>query len=216
MKILLRLFLSFLFASIALLAFAFFFWYNPKFKAPIHHIYKVGVGRSSVEFSRLQAQAILLKQFALVHRYNTSLCFLVDMNIASGKNRFFVYDIEKDSVILAGLVAHGSCDAGFQINPRFSNTANSGCSSMGKYKIGNHYQGKFGLAYKLFGLDSFNSRAYDRNIVLHSYECVPEQETDPVPICNSRGCPMVSPGFLNQLALIIDKSKKPMLLWIFD
>ncbi len=145
-----------------------------------------------------------------------SPCALVDMSVGSGKNRFFVYDLDKDSVILAGLVAHGSCDAGFQLAPGFSNTPNSGCSSLGKYKIGNHYKGKFGLAYKLHGLDSLNSHAYERNIVLHSYGCVPEQETDPIPICNSRGCPMVSPGFLNQLALIIDRSKKPLLLWIFD
>ncbi len=157
----------------------------------------------------------MLKQFALANRFNASVCFLVDMNVASGKNRFFVYDMEKDSLVLAGLVAHGSCDAGFQVNPGFSNTANSGCSSLGKYKIGNHYLGNFGLAYKLYGLDSLNSHAYQRNIVLHSYDCVPKQETDPIPICNSRGCPMVSPGFLNQLAVIIDKSKKPMLLWIF-
>jgi hypothetical protein len=214
MKVFLRLFLGLLFASITLLAFAFFFWYRPKFK-PVPRV-KYSVEKSPGELSRLQAKAILLKQYALTHRFNGSVCFLVDMNVASGKSRFFVFDLDKDSVILAGLVAHGSCDAGFQTDPRFSNTPNSGCSSLGKYKIGNHYQGNFGLAYKLYGLDSLNSHAYERNIVLHSYDCVPEQETDPIPICNSRGCPMVSPGFLNQLALIIDQSKKPILLWIFD
>ena len=215
MKIFLRLVLSFLFAGLSLLAFAFFFWYKPKFK-PAPHVSRPLVGRSSHESSRLQAKAILLKQFTLDHRFNTSVCFLADMNIASGKNRFFVYDLEKDSVILSGLVAHGSCDAGFQTDARFSNTINSGCSSLGKYKIGNHYQGQFGLAYKLYGLDSSNSHAFERNIVLHSYDYVPEQETHPIPICNSRGCPMVSPGFLNQLAMIIDQSKKPVVMWVFN
>ena len=216
MKIFLRFLLRFLLISIALLAFAFFFWYRPKFQPATHHAYSAGVETSSDEFSLLQAKAVLLKQFALAHNFNASVCFLVDMNVASGKNRFFAYDLEKDSVVLTGLVAHGSCDAGFQIDPVFSNTTNSGCSSLGRYKIGNHYLGKFGLAYKLYGLDSLNSHAYQRNIVLHSYDCVPEQETDPIPICNSRGCPMVSPGFLNQLTVIIDKSKKPMLLWVFE
>ena len=216
MKIFLRLFLGLLFVSITLLAFAFFFWYRPKFKPPFHYTYPAGIGRSSGELSRLHTKATLLKQYAVTHRFNGSRCFLVDMKVASGKNRFFVYDLEKDSVILAGLVAHGSCDAGFQTDPRFSNTPNGGCSSLGKYQIGNHYRGKFGLAYKLYGLDSSNSHAYGRNIVLHSYDCVPEQETDPIPICNSRGCPMVSPGFLDHLAFIIDGSEKPILLWIFD
>lgn len=215
MKILLRLILSFLVISITLLTFAFFFWYRPKFK-PVLHAAPLRVGRSSFEFSGLQAKASLLKRFVLAGGFNTSVCFLIDMNIASGKNRFFVYDLGKDSVVLAGLVAHGSCDAGFQTDARFSNTINSGCSSLGKYKIGNHYQGTFGLAYKLYGLDSSNSHAFERNIVLHSYDYVPEQETDPIPICNSRGCPMVSPGFLNQLALIIDRSKKPIVMWIFN
>jgi hypothetical protein len=138
------------------------------------------------------------------------------MSITPGKNRFFVYDLMKDSILLQALVAHGSCDAGFQTDPAFSNTINSGCSSLGKYKIGNSYNGGFGLAYKLYGLDSSNKNAFVRNVVLHSYDCVPEQETDPIPICNSRGCPMVSPGFLNQLKFIINKSERPILLWIFE
>jgi len=215
MKTFLRL-LSFLLTAITLITFVFFFWYKPKFKLVPDKAYGMALGRSCPEVIRLREKALFIKQFATAHGFNPSVCFLVDMNIASGKNRFFVYDMAKDSVVLAGLVAHGSCDSGFEINATFSNTANSGCSSVGKYKIGNRYKGKFGFAYKLYGLDSLNSDAYDRNIVLHSYDCVPEQETDPVPICNSRGCPMVSPGFLHQLALIIDKSKKPMVMWIFD
>src|SRR6476659_3444222 len=107
MKIFLRFLLGFLLISIALLAFAFFFWYRPKFQSATHRAYSAGVGTSSDEFSLLQAKAVLLKQFALSHRFNASVCFLVDMNIASGKNRLFVYDMEKDSVVLAGLVAHG-------------------------------------------------------------------------------------------------------------
>ena len=141
---------------------------------------------------------------------------MADMSIASGKNRFFVYDLEKDSVLLEGLVAHGSCDKGFQQYPAFSNTPDCGCTSFGKYKIGSSYNGKFGLAYKLYGLDTSNSNAFTRTIVLHSYTCVPEQETDPIPICNSRGCPMVSPGLLNQLKPIINKSNSPVLLWIYE
>ncbi|MES1220848.1 MAG: murein L,D-transpeptidase catalytic domain-containing protein, partial [Bacteroidota bacterium] len=86
----------------------------------------------------------------------------------------------------------------------------------GKFKVGNPYAGNFGTAYKIYGLDSSNNNAFNRNIVLHSYTCVPEQETDPIPICNSRGCPMISPGFMEQLKPLINQSKKPILLWIFE
>lgn len=131
----------------------------------------------------------------------------------SGKKRFFVYDTDGDSVLFGGLVAHGSCDAGFQTEAHFSNTINSGCSSLGKFRIGNAYNGRFGLAYKLYGLDSSNSKAYQRYIVLHAYDCVPENETFPLPICNSRGCPMVSPAFLQKLKPYLDQPK-PVLLSI--
>ena len=117
------------------------------------------------------------------------------MKIASGRNRFFVYDLQKDSILFSGLVAHGSCDNGFQMEANFSNKVNSGCSCLGKFSIGNSYNGRFGTAYKLYGLDSSNSNAYERSIVLHSYDCVPEQEIYPLPVCNSRGCPMVSLAF---------------------
>ena len=165
---------------------------------------------------KLSLKAAEAKYFVKKKEYNGEICFLVDMSMSSGKNRFFVYNLTTDSIVLSGLVAHGSCDAGFQISPTFSNTVNSGCSSLGRYKIGNAYQGTFGLAYKLYGLDSLNNNALKRTIVLHSYACVPEQETDPEPICNSRGCPMISPGFLQQLKLFIEQSKKPVLLWIFE
>jgi len=116
MKIFLRLFLGLLFVSITLLAFAFFFWYRPKFKPPFHYTYPAGIGRSSGELSRLHTKATLLKQYAVTHRFNGSRCFLVDMKVASGKNRFFVYDLEKDSVILAGLVAHGNIVGAGSVN----------------------------------------------------------------------------------------------------
>jgi hypothetical protein len=205
-----------LLASSVFLCFAYFLWYQQKFRSPMGDVYKSSVNKSLDEFNRLKDKAASLKEFAITRGYNKETCFLVDMNVASGKNRFFVYDLANDSVILEGLVAHGSCDRSFLLNPLFSNTKECGCSSAGKYKIGAGYKGRFGKAYKLYGLDSSNSNAFSRNIVLHSYDCVPEQETDPIPICNSRGCAMTSPGFLKKLESFINHSKKPVLLWIFE
>ncbi len=138
------------------------------------------------------------------------------MQLESGKNRFFVYDLKKDTILLAGLVAHGSCDNGLNFKPAFSNEVNKGCSSLGRFKVGEAYYGRFGKSYKLYGLDSSNSNAFKRSVVLHSFTCVPEEETYPLPICNSRGCPMVSPGFMSQLHPIIRAQTKPVLLWIFN
>jgi hypothetical protein len=101
----------------------------------------------------------------------------------------------------------------YHIAPSFLNTDGSNCTSLGRYRIGALYTGRFGRAYKLYGLDSTNSQAFRRNIVLHSFSYVPDAETDPYAICNSLGCPMVSPGFLQQLEPLINHSSRPILLW---
>lgn len=146
--------------------------------------------------------------------YNQEIVFYLDFTLPSNKERFFVVDPIKDSIIQKGLVTHGSC-SGTTAKPgeRYANTPESYCSSLGKYKVGTSYQGKFGLAYKLHGLDSSNSNAFERFIVLHAHGCVPDEPVK-YEICLSQGCPTVSPDFLNQLADFIDQSKQPILLWI--
>lgn len=171
--------------------------------------------KKDLQLVRLRSQAAGLKEYAREKRLSTEYCFLIDMSLPSGRKRFFVYDLLKDTVVRSGLVAHGSCNTDFLEDARFSNTVGAGCSSLGKYKVGYAYNGNFGKAYKLFGLDSTNSNAFERAVVLHSYGCVPDYEIHPQPICNSLGCPMLSPNFLNELAPLIDRSPRPVLLWIF-
>ncbi len=156
-----------------------------------------------------------LKNYAATNNFNTQYCFLVDMTIASGEKRFFVYDLKVDSTIVAGLVTHGSGKV-VSAKIQFSNQPESNCTSLGKYKIGNSYNGKFGLAYKLYGLDKTNSNAFNRFVVLHSHACVPLMEVAPQRICESWGCPTVSPLFLQVLKKYIDKADKPVLLWIYN
>lgn len=168
------------------------------------------------ELSKLKQFAAQAKTFTAANGYNKKFCFLLDMGLGSGQNRFFVYDLTADTIMLAGLVAHGSCNENFRASAKFSNVPGCGCSAKGKYKIGYKYAGRFGPAYKLYGLDTTNSNAFDRYIVLHSYYMVPDRETSPLPICNSLGCAMVSDNFIKQLGVKLDASKKPVLLWMFE
>ncbi|HZE86454.1 MAG TPA: murein L,D-transpeptidase catalytic domain family protein [Puia sp.] len=171
---------------------------------------------SAATSGRIVQKARALRSFAIAHGYSARIAFLADMRLPSGKNRFFVVDLEKDSVLMMGLVAHGCGDKAFSLDPVFSNVNGSNCTALGKYRISRPYRGQFGLAYKLYGLEPTNDQAFSRNIVLHAYGYVPEWETDPYPICNSRGCPMVAPGFLSRLQPLIDRSPRPILLWILD
>jgi hypothetical protein len=191
-------------------------WYYSKFhsKGKVH---KTNTVRSNNRVKHLlKEQAASILPFVKKNNYNTSVCFLVNMDIASGTNRFFVYDLKKDSVTDAGLVTHGRCNESWLSGRKYDNKIGCGCTSLGKYKIGKPYQGRFGLAYKLHGLDTTNSNAFKRFVVLHAHDCVPDQEVNPLPICQSDGCPTVSTAFLKKLASIIDASPKPILLSIVD
>lgn len=164
---------------------------------------------------KMQLKAADVKLFAQQKGYNETICFLVDMGLPSGQNRLFVYDLNKDTVRNSGLVTHGRCNQYWLDGRKYGNTVGCGCTSLGKYKIGLSYNGRFGLAYKLHGLDKTNSKAFERFVVLHSHECVPATEVKDE-ICQSDGCPTVSPGFLLYLKPIINASKKPVLLWIYE
>jgi hypothetical protein len=165
--------------------------------------------------SRLKEKASSAKDYVDKNGFDISYCFLIDMRLPSGKNRFFVYNLLKDSLEAAGLVTHGKGSESLTGELIFSNIPNSKCTSLGKYKIGNPYNGSFGLSYKLVGLEKTNSRALDRSVVLHSYYGVPNTEVYPAPISLSEGCPAVSSAFFTQIKAYMDESQEPILLWIY-
>ncbi|MEO8403332.1 MAG: murein L,D-transpeptidase catalytic domain-containing protein [Chitinophagaceae bacterium] len=164
---------------------------------------------------KLETKAAAAKAFVTANKYNDKVCFLIDMSLPSGQNRFFIYDLENDTVSKAGLVTHGNCNQYWLDGRKYGNTVGCGCTSLGKYKVGYPYVGVFGQAFKLYGLDKTNNMAFDRFVVLHSHSCVPET-TVKDEICQSNGCPTVAPGFLATLRPIINQSRKPVLLWIFE
>ena len=165
---------------------------------------------------QLKTKAATAKKFVLQKGFSSRIVFLLNMRRHSGQKRFFIYDLQHDSVLASGLVAHGSCNSRFLQTALFNNAPGCGCSSVGRYKVAGSYSGRFGKAFKLAGLDSSNSNAYQRNIVLHAYTCVPDDECYPYPICNSLGCAMVSYRFLRVAASFIERERKPVLLWIFN
>jgi len=149
--------------------------------------------------------------------YNSDKAFLIDFSISSSKFRFLVIDLKTGKIIEKGLVAHGdgSEDGKANGNLKFSNIDGSHCSSLGKYVVEEKYNGKFGLSYRLTGLDETNSNARKRAIVLHKLNCVPDTEQKEE-ICLSFGCPMVSDDFFKILEKHIDKSDKKIILYAYN
>ncbi len=185
------------------------FWGNPKES-------KKEIPPSSPEMERFNVQLEAVKAtIAKNNIYNAKIAFFVDMKIKSGKNRFFVYDLENNKIIDEALVANGSgSETAVRGELKFSNEPNSKCTSLGQYAIGKAYRGMFGKSYRLLGLNESNSNAEKRAIVLHSYSAVPNEEQDYY-IYNSQGCPMVSEAFFKKLEKIIDGSKSKIVLSIY-
>jgi len=154
---------------------------------------------------------------------NTDFCILVDYSIHSGKKRLFVYDFKKDSIVLVGMVSHGCGDNPWGIdatktNPTFSNVPESHQSSLGKYKIGKRGYSSWGINvnYKMHGLQKTNSNAYERVIVLHSWDMIPNEECYPNGTPEGWGCPAVSNEFMKSLDIKLKSAKKPVLMWCYN
>jgi hypothetical protein len=165
---------------------------------------------------RLLERVKTIKQFVNTNlKFNNELAFFIDMRIMSGKNRFIVYDLKNDKIVDQGLVAHGiGSETQNNEELKFSNINSSFCTALGKYYIGKDYVGRFGKAYKLFGLDTTNSNAFERSIVLHKYDKVPYEEQNQ-PICHSLGCPMVNEIYYGRIEKLIDNSKRKIILDIY-
>jgi len=171
----------------------------------------------SVHLDKLAHKISEIKNFLKDSDYNQDKAFLIDFSLPSSKFRLFVVDVKTGKVLHKALVAHGdgSEDGKTKYGLKFSNLDGSHCSSLGKYVVSEKYKGKFGLSYRLDGLDETNSNARNRAIVLHRLSCVPdvEQKED---ICLSFGCPMVSDDFFKILEQHIDKSNKRIILYAYN
>jgi L,D-transpeptidase catalytic domain len=162
-------------------------------------------------------------EFCKNNNYNKNYYFLLDLSLHSGTNRFFVYDFNKKKIINKNLVTHGSCDQ-FDENElkwekaKFDVKENSHCSMVGKYKIGKRDYSSWGIniKYWLHGLDKSNKTAIDRVIVLHSWDAVANNEIYPKFSPLSWGCPAVSDDFMKLLDEKLQKTDKPVLLWIME
>lgn len=162
-----------------------------------------------------QTRILEIKNYIKGKEYNQELAVFINFKIPSGKYRYFIYNLKNNTILQRAVVSHGSGSVIPKSDAlKFSNVEGSYQSSLGKYVIGESYIGKFGKAYRLAGLDATNSNAMQRAIVLHSYGCIPDTESQ-TPACLSLGCPMLSVNALKETAKYIDRSPKPVILYAF-
>lgn len=126
---------------------------------------------------------------------------IVDFSLPSRQARFFVVDLG-DGDVQGWLTAHGrGSDTDHDGRAEhFSDAAGSLASSLGAYRTGARYFGRHGLSLRLEGLESSNSSAAARAIVLHSAEyMMPEYIRRFGRPGRSFGCFVVDPALLPAL-----------------
>ncbi|MES2654427.1 MAG: murein L,D-transpeptidase catalytic domain family protein [Bacteroidota bacterium] len=174
-------------------------------------------------YKKLQKLAKQAALFCKNKNLNTGYCLLVDLSMHSGLNRFFIWDLNKDTFVHSFPVSHGCGDNYWnedQTKERaiFSNEDGSHCSSLGKYKVGEKGYSNWGIniKYLLHGLDETNSNAMARQIVFHAWENVPDNAVYPKGTPEGWGCPAISNNNFKRVHAIIQNEQKPLLMWIFN
>lgn len=173
--------------------------------------------------SRIKIKAEEALKFCNSNNLNNNFCILIDMSLHSGVNRFFVWDFKNNKISKKYLVGHG---CGFnswskddsKANPGFSNEDGSHLSSLGKYKLEGRGYSDWGIniKYLMHGLEETNSNALKRFIVFHSWNMMSDTEVFPNGSPEGWGCPTISNNAMKEIDPMIQKSGKPVLMWIYN
>ena len=151
-------------------------------------------------------------EFCKKHNLNTDYCVFVDFSKHAGKKRYVLYDLNDREVVCSSVCANG-------LNRNeFSNVEGSNLSSLGKYEV-TSIVGRMSIGEECIiinGLESTNSNARKRQILIHSYKDVYYNPgTYPFNVFGrnlSHGCFVINKRAFKKTKRIA----KPMLLWAYN
>lgn len=125
---------------------------------------------------------------------------LADMTRPSTEKRLFIIDLDARRLLLRTWVAHGR-NSGDLYCTAVSNTSGSLCTSKGLYRVGERIVSlKHGDALLLHGAEATNSRAEEREIILHGADYVSAAFiAEHGRLGRSFGCPAVAPEVMPRL-----------------
>ena len=167
--------------------------------------------------NRAKEHANSALEYCRVHGLRTDYCILVDFDVHSGKNRFFIWDFNKQKIVYSTICEHGRGGKSTYMTPDFSNKIGSKCTSLGKYHVLNKrhmYNYPSVPCFVLKGVDSTNSNAMARGVLIHP--SVSQMPTFPFPLqSRSEGCFGLSLRGFSKVNEYKKMSSKPMLLWAY-
>ncbi|NBJ04665.1 hypothetical protein D1647_00465 [Alistipes sp. Z76] len=166
---------------------------------------------------RFRLRAAELVEYCREHGYNTRIALLWDLSMHSGRRRLALWNFDEDRAEHIFVASHGSGSRRAHVPSayaRASNVDGSHLSSEGRALIGERYEGRYGTAYRLDGLDDTDSALRARCVVLHGWRYTPSFAVWPLPAVGSWGCPAVSRHAMTILdRRLRDESK--VVLWAF-
>ena len=167
--------------------------------------------------SRVRERAAALLSYCHERGYNTEIALFIDLSRHSGRRRFVAWDFKAQRPIFSCPVSHGSGSERSHVRSayaRLSNEDGSHLSSLGRALVGERYEGRYGVAYRLDGLEDSNSNLRPRCVVLHGWEHTTSFPIYPIPTVGSFGCPVLSTKMMARVDEIL-QTQKGVIIEIF-
>ena len=125
---------------------------------------------------------------------------IIDYSLPSSKQRMWVFDLQKERLLMHTHVAHGK-NSGMDIPRHFSNANSSKETSLGTFVTQDTYIGSNGYSLNLKGLEhGFNDGALSRRVVVHGAAYVEPDFIKKVGRAGrSWGCPAVAKHLASSL-----------------
>ena len=164
--------------------------------------------------SRVASRAGVLREFCRKGGYNTKVALFVDLSRHSGRRRFVAWDFERNVPIFTCPISHGSGAERSHVRSAYARTSNedgSHLSSLGRALVAERYEGRYGVAYRLDGLDATNSNLRSRYVVLHGWEHTTSYPIWPMATVGSFGCPVLSRKMMRRVDKLLQHHDRVIL-----
>ena len=160
--------------------------------------------------SRVAERAKELLEYCRREGYNTRVALFVDLSRHSGRRRFVAWDMVRMVPIFTSPVSHGSGSERSHVRSayaRLSNEDGSHLSSLGRAVVAERYEGRYGVAYRLDGLEATNTNLRSRYVVLHGWEHTTSYPIWPRATVGSFGCPVLSRRMMARVDELLQREK---------
>lgn len=175
---------------------------------------------SNINIKNYRKQIDKTKNYIENSFYNKEYAILIDYSKHSSFDRLFLVDLKNECIIKSFKVLHGRGNSKlFSLEKKFSNEKGSNKSSIGFSVIKSREYSSWGInvKYIIEGIDITNNNNKVRNIVLHSWNKVPDVWLYPIPLPQSKGCPTISNKSMIYIDNFIKKQQnKNIIIYSFN